>query len=503
MQNPPAATDKRARLWSAAIVAMALCVIATAWFPLFSINALPSVNYNEGWNAYRQWMTVEGQPLYGNHPVLWTTNYPFLSFHIIGLLGAQKQNLVLAGRIVCFLSLIMTAVLMGGIVLEATASWAGGVFAGLSLFAWLAAFCAAGRAADDPELLSLAFASFGLFAYFKAHRQSFWMLLSAIAFAVSLFTKHDLIAFPLSAGAHLLISRDWRNLALFCVTGGIAASLLLALSLHLDGSYFFAELLQPRGYDWQNLARETLHYLLHFLVPLLIGVSILISDRKFPCRGFLSILLVFTNVIAVCFSGGDGVASNLFYPPLIADLLACVIGICQLDRTVSGAGSFRGALAITTLFAAVMVPAQLAKDIAAATALPATTQAAQAAIAVLQAENGPAICEDLLLCYDANKPMDYDPYYVKDQIEIGRIRQASILAALKAHHYAAIQVNGSPSGNRRPGRNAGRFSDAFLTTLHSQYQTVFVSPRYIVFVPRPYGSGAILSRMTKARAAGG
>ncbi len=482
---------------------MALCVAATAWFPLASIDALPSVNYNEGWNAYRQWMTLQGQPLYGSRPVLWTTNYPFLSFHIIGLLGAAKENLVLAGRIVCFSSLIVTSVLMGAIVWEATSSAAGALYAGLSLFAWLAAFYAAGRAADDPEMLSLAFTSFGLFAYCKARTQFFWIMVSAIAFAVSLFTKHDLIAFPLSVGVHLLLSRAWRNLAVFCVTGAIAAGLLLALSLRLDGHYFFVQLLQPRGYVWQNLIQETLHYLLHFSVPLLIGAAVLISDRHFPYRGFLAILLIFSNGIAVYFSGGDGVASNIFYPPLIADLLACVIGICRLERGIAGARSSGAALAVTTLFAALMVPAQLAKDIAAAKELTQATQAARAAISLLRSEKGPAICEDLLLCYDAGKPMDYDPYYVKDQIAIGRVSQPGILAALNSHHYSAIQLDAYRGGIRRPGGYAGRFTGEFLTTLRSQYQTALVSRRYIVFVPRPYGSGAKLSGITKARAAGG
>jgi hypothetical protein len=105
--SPPAAglaMEKHAGLWMAAIVLMGICVIATFWYPLLSIEALPSRNYNEGWNAYRQWMTVQGQPLYGARNALWTTNYPFLSFHIIGLLGRTKANMVLTGRIVSFAS---------------------------------------------------------------------------------------------------------------------------------------------------------------------------------------------------------------------------------------------------------------------------------------------------------------------------------------------------------------------------------------------------------------
>jgi hypothetical protein len=480
--------EKPARLWTAVILLMGLCAIATAWFPLLSITTLPSENYNEGWNAYRQWMTVEGQPLYGSHPTLWTTNYPFLSFHIIGLLGAAKGNMVLAGRIVCFASLIATSVLVGGIVRGATGSRAGALYAGLCLFAWLASFNGAGRAVNDPELLSVAFATFGLFAYLKAPWRSFWLALSAVAFAVSLFTKHDLVAFPLSVGVHLLITRNGHSLVVFLATGIVAAGLLLALSFHLDGRYFFAELLQPRAYSLQNLRAETFHYLLHFLVPLLIGVIFLFRDSSTPCRSFLFTLLIFTHLASVYFSGGDGVGSNIFYPPLIADLLSCVIAICWLERRAlqvpHARRSFRTALGISTLAGALMVPFQMHHDIAAQLRMPAATQAAQQAIALLKSTNGPAICEDLLLCYEAGKPMDYDPYYVKDQIRIGRVHESGILAMLTAHHYAAIQINGAVDTASVAHWKGGRFTEPFLRTLLAQYRPVLVNRIYSVFVPR-------------------
>jgi hypothetical protein len=479
--------QKTTRLWTAAIVLTGICVLITAWFPLLSIPTLPSENYNEGWNAYRQWMTLEGQPLYGSHPALWETNYPFLSFHLIGFLGAAKGNMVLAGRIVCFASLITISALVGAIVRDATGSRLGALYAALCLFAWLGAFNGAGRAANDPELLSVAFATFGLFAYLKAPRRRLWPALSAIAFTLSLFTKHDLLTFPLSVGVHLVITRNWRSLAVFLATGVLASSLLLALSVHLDGPYFFAEVLQPRAYSLQNLGAETFHYLLHFLTPLLVGV-VLLRDRSTPHRRFLFILLIFTNLAAVYFSGGDGVGSNIFYPPLIADLLSCVIAICWLERkipkTPQAWRSFRTALLLPTLAGALMVPFQLHLDITAALALPAATQAAQQAVALLKSTNGPAICEDLLLCYEAGKPMDYDPYYVKDQILIGRIQEPSILAMLTAHQYAAIQINGEVDTASLKHQKDERFTKPFLRTFLAQYRPVLVSPTYSVFVPR-------------------
>lgn len=451
---------------------MGVCAVAVAWFPLFSITSLPARSYNEGWNAYRQWMTVQGVPLYGGPSTLWTTNYPFLSFHLIGLIGGAKNNMVPAGRAVCFAALVAVAVLAGGIVRRLTGAWAGAVYAGLLLFAGMSAFYGTGRALDDPEMLGAAFAMLGLFAYLRAPDRVFWTGVAAVAFALSLFTKHDAVAFPLSVAVHLAVTRNGRGFAVFAGVGTVVAGMLLALTYHLDGVYFFTDLLRPRAYALGNLGKETLHYLLHFAVPLVIGVAVLRRNGALPYRDFLIILLVFSNVTAVYFSGGDGVASNIFYPALIADVLACVSGICWLERE---GGYFRTALVAATLAVAAIVPFQLYSDERAQLRLPAATQEALQAAALLQSVKGPAICEDLLLCYEAGKPVDYDPYYVKDQILIGRIRETDVLAMLAARHYAVIQL---------AGRHEGRFTPAVLRMILAQYRPVMRRADYAVFVPR-------------------
>ena len=472
--------NTQAGYWTAASLLMALCAVAVAWFPLFNIASLPSVNYNEGWNAYRQWMTVEHQPLYGSATSLWTTNYPFLSFHIIGLLAGAKGHMVVTGRIVCFAALVATAGVSGAIMRGVTDDGAAGLYAGLWLFAALGAFNGAGRACDDPEMLGTAIACFGIFAYLRGAGRGLWYGVSAIAFAVSLFTKHDLIGFALSAGLHLLITRNWRGLAVFMAAGVLASGVLLALSLQFDGRYFFADLVQPRAYGWRNLRAETLHYLLHFAVALVIGLVVLWRCRAVPGRGFFIILLVTTNIIAIGFSGGDGVAANIFYPALIADLLACVTALYWLR-----AGRyFKAALIAVTLSGAVMAPFQIENDIAAQARLPGATAAARQAIALLAAAKGPAICEDLALCYEAGKPMDYDPYYVSDQIRIGRLPESRVLAMLTARHYGAIQMDGAVTGVPRVEWRNARFSKAFLRVLAKTYRPVLVTRYDTVFVPR-------------------
>jgi hypothetical protein len=474
------AVEKPEAVWIAAILLLAACALAISWFPLRFIDALPSKDYNEGWNAYRQWMAFEGELLYGVRSVFWTTNYPFLSFHIVGLLGGAEGNMVLAGRELCFAGLVAVAVLAGGIVWDATGSRAGAIYAGLLLFTALGAFHGSSRAVDDPDLLSAVFATGGLFAYMRAPRGLSWTVLAAGAFCFSLFTKPDFIAFPLSVAADLAVTRNWRPFAVFAAVGLAVSAGLLELSFHFDGRYFFAELLQPRAYDFEHLGNRTWHYLQHFCVPVAVGLLVLWRGKGIRNRLPLGILLIFTNLGAIGFVGGDGVASNVFFPAVIADLLACAIGVCWLER--QDRRVFGLTLAGVTLSMAAVVPFQFHDDLMAARQLPAATAAARQAIALLEAARGPAICEDLLLCYRAGKQMDYDPYYVKDQILVGHIAQSGITALIAAHHYAVIQFDGASDGPW-PAEMTLRFTDSVQRAVLATYHPVLITRYYVIFVP--------------------
>jgi hypothetical protein len=492
----PISERKTTALFVIAISILSICIAMLSWFPLLRIGSLPSINYNEGWNAYRQWMTVVGQPLYGAQPGLWVTNYPFLSFHIVGLLGAAIGDVVLAGRLLSFVSLMVVSALLGGIVRIGTGSSRGGLYAGLCLFLWIATFTPDRRAMNDPELLGAAFATFGLFAYVKAPRAALWLGLSAFAFAMSLFTKLDFIALPASVGLHLLLTRRWRALMLWGAAGIASAGLLLALALHWDGAYFFAHILWPRAYLARCFFSNMGNYLPQFGLPLGLSVFLLVRYGRSAYRGLLFILLIVTHVTALFFSSGDGVDSNIYYPPLIADVLACAFAVCALERALPrNPGLYRGfiaALALPVLAGVAFVPYRFHKDLVAQQALPDATRSAQRAIAFLRSAEGPAICEDILLCYRAGKQVDYDPYFVKDQILIGRLKEADVLAMLASHHYAAIQMTGvvdtvSPVARKK----RRRFTQGFMQALAAEYRPALTSGTYSLFTPRNEGAAHI------------
>ncbi len=471
--------------WVVVLTLLGLCAASLVWFPVLRLSALPSINYNEGWNAYRQSMAGAAQPLYGGPPGLWITNYPFVSFHIIGLLGGAIGSVTLAGRVAAFAGMIAVALLAGAIVRVISGSSRGGLYAGLCLLLWISTFTPERRAANDPELLAAAIASFGLFAYIRAPRNLVWSCLSALAFAVAMFTKQDLLALPLSVGVHLLLTRNWRALAAWSASGIVAASLLLDLTYRLDGAYFFANLLQPRAYLLHTLRVNVVSYLVHFGVTLAIATAMLISRRAVPHRSFLLILLLATFGTSIVFAGGDGVAQNIFYPCLIAVAIAYAAAIsCLSDiprRTRTANRVFIAALVIPALLSAVFVPFRVGRDIAAWRALPLATEAARHAVGVLTSVHGPAICEDILLCYRAGKELDFDPYFVNDQLLIGRIKQSAILAMLVSHHYTAIEIDGVASTALPSQRR--RFNKAFMQTLFSHYRLVSADGFYAVFEP--------------------
>ena len=479
-------------VWTGALLILLICALALAWFPVLRITSLPSINYNEGWNAYRDRMAASGQPLYGSPPHLWITNYPFLSFHMIGFLGRLTGNMVIAGRAVALAALVAICVMLSGIVRTATGSRRGGAYAGLCFFLWIATYTPDRMAMDDPDLLGAAITLFGLYSYIRASKHPRasprWLIISAISFAAGIFTKQDVIALPLSAGLHLLTTRNWRGFAIWSAAGIIAAGLLLLATFHWDGAYFFAHLLRARAYAMRDSVQSTSGFFLRFAAPLALCAFALTSRHTVPLRGLFLILLPLATIIAIIFAGGDGVALNIFYVPLIATAAASAIAVCWIEPILSRTHWPRAAMALVLALPAlpgiIFVPGQIHADIKAQRNLPALTKSDRHTIMLLRRLPGPAICQDILLCFDAGKPLGFDPFFVKDQIATKRLNDADITAMLKAHRYAAVEVSSALARTSAPPIKRRRFSQAFMQTLRAEYRPALIGHVNAIYTPR-------------------
>ena len=108
----------------------------------------------------------------------------------------------------------------------------------------------------------------------------------------------------------------------------------------------------------------------------------------------------------------------------------------------------------------------------------------KAALTLVTQTPGLALCESLLMCLEAGKPFVYDPYYVKDQISIGRIAETQIIAEIEAKHYAVIQL-GEDDGSfpLLPGERL-RFSANIVNALLANYRVGQQSSYYVVMLPK-------------------
>ena len=480
------------RLWTAALVVLAVASVLVLAYPVARIGALPSLNYNEGWNAYRDQMAAGFRPLYAHPPTVWITNYPFLSFHVVGLLGDAIGDMVLAGRITALLSLLATAALVAVAVRRLAGSGRAGSVAGLCLLLWIATLTPERRAMDDPGLLAAAIGTFALVAVLEGTTDRRWLAVSGAAFATSLFVKQDVVALPLAVGIHFALTRRWRSLLVWASAGGAMAMGLFALTIEIDGPWFLAHLLRPRAYRPGHLATSLGIYLLHLGAPLALAGFVLIRNRAADERAFLALLLLTTNVVSVVLSGGDGVALNIFYPSLIA-LALCLSAAWPRRRGTGGDGVLRGgrtpilALLVPVLASVVLVPVALETDLGAWHRLPLAVGEARASIAVLKATHGPAICEDLLLCFRAGKPIGADPFFVEDQIAIGRLPDCGVLARLDPDREATIEIEGrvDDAAARR------RFTASFMRSLFARDRIVSEAGPHTIFEPKDAGSPSV------------
>ncbi len=257
----------------AVLALMLAMLVALLRFPLRRIGTAEEINYNEGWNAYKQALVQNGLPLYGARPDPLTgpTTYPPISFHLIAWL-AHHGDVVRTGRWVSVLSLLATGLFIGLIVRELGADAVVAAFSALLYLLGIALFLPDRIGMNDPQLLGEAFTTAGLYCYVKARGGARLLWASALLFCLAGFAKQTLLAFPAAAGLDLLLRSRKRFVTWFGAMV-LFAALFTALTLAVDGRYFLANLLFHRAYSLDAaLDLATQYYLVTFQGIVLVAI---------------------------------------------------------------------------------------------------------------------------------------------------------------------------------------------------------------------------------------
>jgi hypothetical protein len=483
------------------ICLMTAAMAALFWFPIKRSFANVEVNYNEGWNAYKAAMVASGTRLYGALPNSFTgATYPPLSFHLIAWLG-NASTFPTVGRAVSLIFLILTGVFVSLIVRRGGGSLQTAVFSFLLYEIGIAILRADRIGMDDPQLLAEALSVAGLYFYVRNPDSNRILWASALLFCLSAFTKQTSIAFPLAIAIDLLI-RSRKRFVTFAGAMLLSAGLLIAITLLVDGPYFFLHLMSRRAYSYHLGWSNVHHYVLTFQSLIVIGTAW--SMWAFRSRTVLASAFILSHVLAFLLAGGFGVDLNIFFNALAAAVIVCGVALSDISFGLAevrpAAVNSSAALAFALFFVSIMifVPGQLRRDRQEIRSLRANETAFQSAVEFVRTHPGPALCESLLLCYEAGKPFEYEPFTVRDQVKTGRLQEDEVLDLLRTHHFQTVQIalrsdeeklgesdlKASLSSDQTQPDTERRFTPRFMKQLLEDYQLLKRTPQMALFCPK-------------------
>jgi hypothetical protein len=365
--------------------------------------------------------------------------------------------------------------------------WRLGAYGGLCWLIWLCAFDVGRVGYNDPHVLGVAVSTAGLYCFVRRPESSRWLCASAVLFAVSLFIKQSLVAFPAAVALQLLfVSR--KSLAIWLSTAVAACAILLTLTLTVDGRYFFNHLMIPRMYYPADIVNSLSVYLYFIQAAFVVACIWILRNWKFgPSRVLVSAFAV-AHVVATAFLGGAGAGLNHLYESLVATAMIAALAIPAAERIVRDSRfphAFLVILLILPFFltSLLVLPRRIPSDLSRHSKEIPESEAEFAYVSkFIKEQPGPAMCETLLLCYAAGKPEEYDPFAVDEALRTGTLHMPEIVQLVESRHFRVIQIE-FPAGQPMQPTPRIRFPGPFMRMLFAKYKLAFRTKWYAVFTP--------------------
>jgi hypothetical protein len=473
--------------WRVAFCVLAFLLLLLLWFPVARINAHYTITMNEGINAYYEHVTGTGGKVYGHPPKYEYANYPPVYFHLVGWLGSLTGDVNLMGRWVSLLAYLAIGVLTSLIVYRLGNSRRLGAYAGLCWLIWLCAFDPGRVGFNDMHLLGVAVSLAGLCCFVYHPERTAWLCASAALFALSLFTKQSLVAFP-AAVALQLLPAPRKRLAIWLGTAIATCSILLLLTVAVDGRFFFAHLMLPRLYYPADIVNSLGTYL-YFIQGAFVASCIwILRNYEFGEGRVLVAAFVVAHAFATFLLGWAGASLNHLTEAMVATAMIATLAIPAAERIVLGSRFprvFLGILLTLPFFltSLLVLPRRVPSDLSRYAKEVPESEAEFAYVSkFIKAQPGPAMCETLLLCYAAGKPEEYDSFAVDEALRTGTLPMSEVVQLLETRHFRVIQIE-FPAGQPMQPTPRIRFPGPFMRMLFAKYRLAFRTKWYAVFIP--------------------
>ncbi|MGA2992553.1 MAG: hypothetical protein ABSD88_18950 [Candidatus Korobacteraceae bacterium] len=467
-----------------------LISLATAVFPLLRAFYRFEVNYNEGWNLYNSMIAVQRHTLYGERYGWTTVNYPALSFYLVGHLSSMTHDPLLTGRILSLISLVICAGFIALIVRKLTSRVLPALF-GASFC--LAIFCTQASSfvgTSEPHMLAHVFFLGGFLLYVSAPLSGNGLpatsRLAAIAllFVIGGNIKHNPIDFPLAVLLDLCFVSG-RKVLQFMLFSATLIGISIYVNIAAGGPFFLAQLLRPRslelGVDFPSAIT------LPFVAALFWSIHIIKERGNRPERA-ISLLFLVSIAVGFGFGFGSGVAVNTFFSNFLA--ISIVMGILldvawrRTPARFTRFGVWWKAGVPVVLCSCLLLSFLVSGDFNISRRLVEMRNKEsnfKKEVTFLSLQTGPAICESLLRCYDANKPYVYDPFNATTLMHFGKLHSREITERIERLEYGAIQLRLPLEVVKRPNE---RFPDEILDAISRNYVISLKDPGCNIYVPQ-------------------
>ncbi|CAA7622060.1 conserved membrane hypothetical protein [Candidatus Terasakiella magnetica] len=425
----------------AALSVLALLLFA---YPVVRSGIEIEIDYNEGWNVFQQLRAQAWTSLYSGQGPMLFNNYPPLSFYLVGGLGVIVGDPLLAGRLLSLAATLVIAVSSGLVVRGGGGGRSDAILAAATCLGLFSAFATDYVGINDPQLLAQAFLCAGFALYVSGTPTPGRLALVALLFSAGLLTKHNVLALPLVVTVHILWRTPKTARTTYLVTGIGIAALSAGLIHLLAGPDFFRQLLAPRTYDVARGFLLTIEVLGKLHAPLgIVGLFLLLTGRRHAVTAQVAATLALSLLLGMGFSGGAGVDINIFFDSFVALAMGTGLAAAWIRQNLRLPPMAPAVLAVTVnagviLFAPLAL-GRMAEDVLEGFALRQRLFGEDAAY--LRTTPGTAICESMLLCLRAGKPILVDPYNTLQATLTGRLPADQVTGMLARGEIAVAQIS--------------------------------------------------------------
>ncbi len=442
----PQPTSRTLALGIAVIGLLTACVLI---WPLARLFIPYPIDINEGWNALLADRAMGSGALYPSMQGTFFNNYPPLSFYIVGLAGRLAGDNIIAGRLISLGAIFVIALNIGWIVRSLGGARGPALLAGILFVATMGKSFAGYTAMDDPQLLAQAVMSFGFALFCAAPRRLSCLAAAAAIMVAAGFIKHNIVAMPLAVTLWLL-QFDRRLLLRWIAIGLVLIAAGFALCWLAYGADFFHQLMAPRVYNGVQVVLKSLGRIQAFVIPLILWIAVAVQLRPDPRLRMVSDLIVAGAAAYALTQGGSGVAWNCFFDWLIAACVALGVALSRIGETRFarryGMARAEGLVILALALRLVLLPPPELLHLPSALADLNRKAAAMAAdVDFLRTRPGPALCEDLAVCYWAGHQSVLDGFGTSEVTAAGWPNLRLLQQSIARGEVPLLQLNhGSP-----------------------------------------------------------